>query len=133
MRLGSPAWDILCRIRGARFSTRDLGEAESLAVALAEAARGPLLPFVTYDNPATKQAAQLEVVTLDFLDTLAWLEGCGAVTGEQADAIEATAAAVDGWRRPAGYAGSIDTIGLARRVGTIARVDAWRERVSHGN
>ena len=72
---GTRAWAHFTTLRGAQFSTRDLGEDESIAIALAAAEDGEWLPFVTYDRPATRDARESGVVTLDFLDTLAWLVG----------------------------------------------------------
>ena len=115
VRPGSAAWSAFGTIRGGRYATRDLGEAESLAVAVAEAEDGRLLPFVTYDKLATKQAGLKGVVTLDFLDTLSWLTGCGVITTEEADDVESLAGATDGWRRPTGYAGSVEDVAAARR------------------
>lgn len=123
---GLPVWEVFGRIRGGKLSTRDLGEAESIAVAVAEAEEGRLLPFVTYDNPATKLGDLHGVVTLDFLDTLAWLVGCGAITVERADEIEALASVEDGWKRPAGYAGNIESVRLTRQQAVNTRVEVWR-------
>lgn len=128
VRPGVAAWDAFCSIRGGRYATRDLGEDESLAVALTKAAEGELLPFVTYDRLATSRSGEMGVVTLDFLDTLAWLVGCGAVTEERADEIEGLAAAVDGWKRPTGYTGSIRTVLVARQAAVVERVQRWRAR-----
>jgi hypothetical protein len=128
VRPGGAAWSAFCTLRGGRFATRDLGEDESIAVALAEAERGELLPFVTYDRLATSRSGGAGVVTLDFLDTLAWLVGCGVVTAQQADEIESLASVVDGWRRPAGYAGTIESVRETRQRAVVERVLAWRAR-----
>ncbi|MFS8067118.1 MAG: hypothetical protein ACMG6S_12170 [Byssovorax sp.] len=128
VRPGTPAWEQLCLLRAGRCSTRDLGEDESLAVALTQIAQGEWLPFVTYDRQATRITTDLGVVALDFLDTLAWLVGCGVVTAERGDEIEALASMVDGWRRPAGYAGSIESVRGARQAHLIERVAAWRAK-----
>ena len=53
---GAPAEGHLALLRPESRSTRDLGEDESLAVALAKAAEGEHLPFVTYDGRAGKKA-----------------------------------------------------------------------------
>jgi hypothetical protein len=127
---GTRAWALFGQIRGDRHSTRDLGEEESFAIALALAEEGELLPFVTYDRPATSQAKGLEIVTLDFLDTLAWLVGCGALTAERADEIEALAGVVDGWKRPSGYGGSIEAEREKRQAAVVQRVQAWRARIA---
>jgi hypothetical protein len=129
VRPGAAAWDAFTRIRGGRFGTRDLGEEESLAVALTEAGEGRLLPFVTYDNPATKRAGVEGIVALDFLDTLAWLVGCGVMTVEEADEIEAMAAPADGWRRPVGYPGTIEGVREARQGAVLERTAAWRAAI----
>lgn len=60
------------------------------------------------------------------LDTLAWLVGCGALTEERADEIDTLAAAVDGWKRPAGYTGSIQIVREARQAAVVERVLRWR-------
>ncbi len=122
----TPYWDAFATIRGGRPSTRDLGEDESLAVAVTAFGRGELFPFVTYDRGAADDAARLGVVTLDFLDTLAWLVHCGRLTAEQADAIEADARVEDGWRPPVGYTGSIETVQDARVAALVERVRARR-------
>lgn len=96
---GSREWEHFTLIRKG-FSTVDLGEDESMAVALAEADRGSQVPIVTYDDGATRKAHGLGIVTVSFLETLAWMVSCGLLTEEQAIEIEARAAARDGWRRP---------------------------------
>lgn len=128
VRPGTPEWSHFCLIQAGKYSTRDLGERESFAVALARADEGELLPFVTYDRGATSEAETLGVVTLDFLDTIAWLVGCGALAAERADEIERLAIPVDGWKRPQGYTGSIESIRSARQVAVVERVAAWRAR-----
>jgi hypothetical protein len=126
IRLGTRVWELFCQLRGGEYSTRDLGEYESLAVALARAEEGEFLPFITYDRPATKQADDSRVVTLDFLDTLAWLVGCGVLTAPEADEIEGLASIEDGWKRPADYAGSIETVREARQAKVVERMTRWR-------
>lgn len=123
---GTPAWNHLCLLRGGNYSTRNLGEAESIAVALADSDGGVLLPFVTYDDGATKLSSSRGIVTIDFLDTLSWLVSCAVLAVSDADAIATRATALDGWRPPHAYAGSIDTIRGARQAAVVARVDAWR-------
>jgi hypothetical protein len=130
LRVGTRAWELFGQLWGGRHTTRDLGEYESFAVALAMAENAELLPFVTYDLPAASQARQLDLVTLDFLDTLAWLVGCGALTVERANAIEALASVVDGWKRHPGYSGSIETEREARQAAVVGRVNAWRARLA---
>ncbi len=120
-------WDHFSRIRGGRFSTKDLGEAESLAVCLDEQARGRCLPFVTYDNAAAKEAAGVGVVTLDFLDTLAWLVGCGVLDADRANAIERAATPFDGWRRPPTYDGSIAQVVAARQTRVVVACAASKK------
>ena len=68
-------------------------------------------------------------MTLDFLDTLAWLVGCGVLTVDRADGIEALAGVVDGWKRPSGYGGSVETERKARQAAVVRRVAAWRAHV----
>lgn len=99
---GSREWWHFALIREG-FSTVDLGEDESLAVALAEADRGNQVPLVTYDDGAARKARGLGIATVSFLETLAWMHACGLITEEQAAEIEARAAARDGWRRPPGH------------------------------
>ena len=99
---GSREWWHFALIRKG-FSTVDLGEDESLAVALAEADRGNQVPVVTYDDEAARKARGLGIATVSFLETLAWMHACGLITEEQAAEIEARAAARDGWRRPPGH------------------------------
>lgn len=123
---GSATWEQFSRLRGHARSTRDLGEDESLAIALAEANEGNVLPFVTYDKGATSDAERERVVTLDFLDTLAWLVGCGVLSCEEADAIEVAATSAHGWKRPASYPGSIESIRAARQSATAGLIGVWR-------
>ena len=106
---GNSYWDAFCRIRGSMLGTQDLGEQESIAVCVGEAQAGRLLPFVSYDRGAARIAVQNGVVVVDFLATLAWAVEVGAATAERADAIEDLAQSVNGWKRPPGYAGSIET------------------------
>lgn len=126
VRLGTREWELFGELRGGRLGTRDLGEDESIAIALAHAERGQWLPFVTYDGGAAKQCMPRGVATLDFLDTLSWLTGCGVIEAERADEIEALAQRCDGWKRPIGYAGSIAAVRDKRQATSIARVGAWR-------
>lgn len=100
--VGSREWDHFVLIRKG-FSTVDLGEDESIAIALAEADRGTQIPIVTYDAEAAKKARGLGIATVSFLETLAWMHHCGLITEAQAAEIEARATAQDGWRRPAGH------------------------------
>ncbi len=125
---GQSTWDTFCRLRGGQCSTRDLGEDESLAVALTMAEGGTLLPFVTYDCGASSDAIREGVVILDFLDTLAWLVGCGVLSAERADALEQDAGSVDGWKRPPGYTGAIESVRSRRQVAVVARVEDWRRQ-----
>jgi hypothetical protein len=45
-------------------------------------------------------AQEQGVLTMDFLDTLAWLLGCGVLDEAEAEQIEQVASLCDGWRRP---------------------------------
>ena len=119
---GTAEWDQLAVVRGGLCSPRNLGEDESIALCLAGAARGQRLPFVTYDRRALTLAAGFDVATMDFLDTLSWLVGCGRLTPEEADTIEAKAGPCDGWRRPAGYAGAIERVRADRQAALVARM-----------
>ncbi|HSK02861.1 MAG TPA: hypothetical protein VK932_16530 [Kofleriaceae bacterium] len=103
---GSKEWNHFVRIRS-EFSTVDLGEDQSIAVALAEAERDNHVPIVTYDEGATRKARSFGVATVSFLETLAWLVTCELITVEQASELEARAAARDGWRRPPAQAGAL--------------------------
>jgi hypothetical protein len=119
---GTLEWDELAVVRGGVCSPRDLGEDESIAICLAEATRGQAVPFATYDRRALSAAAGLGIATLDFLDTLAWLVGCGRLTAEEADTIEAKAGPCDGWKRPAGCTGSIDDVRADRQASLLAQI-----------
>ncbi|MBI4705070.1 MAG: hypothetical protein HY744_28520 [Deltaproteobacteria bacterium] len=125
VKLGSAAFVHLARLRGGRPSTRDLGEDESLAVALAAIDAGERVPFVSYDHQAARRAGQEGIVTLDFLDSLAWLVGCGTIEAERADQIARTAHRVDGWRPHPGYAGGIEIERLARQSRMVEAVARW--------
>ncbi len=103
---GSLEWKQFARVRDG-FSTVDLGEDQSIAIALAEADRHNPMPIVTYDDGAVKKAQQYGVATVSFLATLAWLVSCGVISVEEADDLEARAAARDGWVRPAAQAGPL--------------------------
>jgi predicted nucleic acid-binding protein len=70
VRLGSSAWDHFARLRGGVATTRDLGEDETLALALDARAKGEELPLVVFDYAAGRRAQGEGLVTLDFLDTL---------------------------------------------------------------
>jgi hypothetical protein len=59
---------------------------------------------------------------MDFLDTLAWLVGCGQLSAAAADELEVLAASVDGWRRPTGYVGQIETVRERRQAALMERV-----------
>jgi hypothetical protein len=111
---GSKEWNHFVQIRKG-FSTVDLGEDESLAVALAEADRGNQVPIVTYDDEATRKARGLGTATVSFLETLAWMLTCELITEEQANEIEARAAARDGWRRPPVHVGTLADLVLPLR------------------
>lgn len=113
---GSPEWKHFALVRG-EFSTVDLGEDQSIAIALAEADRDNPMPIVTYDNGAEKKAHGFGVATVSFLETLAWLVSCGLLAVEEAEDLEQRAVARDGWRRSAGQAGS-----LAAQVSSLCEV-----------
>ena len=123
---GSAEWDAFCVLRGGEFSTADLGEDESLAICLAEARKGRFLPLVTFDRGAAKKAIANGVPTLDFLALLSWLVACGKLTSEEADAIEASASALNGWKRPAGYNGGLASVAVALRDATGTALHAWK-------
>jgi hypothetical protein len=106
---GGAEWSHFARIRS-EFSTVDLGEDESIAVALAEADRDRPIPIVTYDEKAARKARSLEIVTISFLETLAWMRACELITEEQATEIEARAATRDGWRRPRDHVGPLTNL-----------------------
>ncbi len=103
---GSPEWKHFARVRDG-FSTVDLGEDQSIAIALAEADRRNPMPIVTYDNGAAKKAQLYGVASVPFLATLAWLVSCGVISVQEADDVEARATARDGWTRPAAQAGPL--------------------------
>ena len=105
---GSSEWKHFALIRG-EFSTVDLGEDQSIAIALAEADRDHPTPIVTYDDRAEAKAHRYGVVTVSFLGTLAWLVSCGLISVEDAEGLEERAAAQDGWKRPAAQAGPLST------------------------
>ena len=129
---GSREWSHFALIRKG-FSTVDLGEDESLAVALAEADRGNQVPIVTYDDAAAKKARSLGLATVSFLETLAWMHTCGLITEEQAAEIEARAAARDGWKRPLGPAVPLeDLVSLLRDALASAPEAAPRKRRGRG-
>jgi hypothetical protein len=124
---GSKEWSHFARIRRG-FSTVDLGEDESLAVALAEAERGNPVPIVTYDRGATKKARSFGIAIVSFLETLAWMLTCGLITAEQAIEIEARAAARDGWTRPPEHAGSPAELMLPGRETLEAALQAAKRK-----
>lgn len=103
---GSPEWRYFARVREG-FSTVDLGEDQSIAIALAEADRRNPMPIVTYDNGAARKAQQHGVASVSFLATLAWLVSCGVISVQEAEDLEARATARDGWARPAAQAGPL--------------------------
>jgi predicted nucleic acid-binding protein len=103
---GSPEWKHFALVRG-EFSTVDLGEDQSIAIALAEVARDNPMPIVTYDDGAEKKARSFGVATVSFLGTLAWLVSCGLISVPDAEDLEDRAAARDGWRRPAAQTGPL--------------------------
>jgi len=124
---GTREWETFCLIRQ-RFSTRDLGEDESLAVCLAEASRGHLLPFVTFDGKGTADANSQGVVTLGFLELLSWLVELGSLTLTEADTLEELAIVRNGWKRPTNYSGSLHTVEQQLRDRVIATVGEWKAR-----
>jgi hypothetical protein len=126
---GTPEWDALCGIRGAKYSTTGLGEDESIAVCLAEARRGRVLPLVTFDRSAAMRAEQQGVVTMGFLALLTWMVGSELLTLEEADSLEACAREVNGWKRPPGYDGSLEGHADELRKITGKAIEAWRRRV----
>lgn len=126
--VGSPEWDQLTRIRD-EFSTVDLGEDESIAIALAEARRGNVVPFVTYDQGATLKAHGLGVATVSFLETLAWLIHCGLIDEGEAADLEQRATARDGWKRPPGNGGPVAEQVATLTGALIPRLEAASQRV----
>jgi hypothetical protein len=103
--VGSPEWTHLALLR-AEFSTVDLGEDQSIAIALAEADRNNFMPIVTYDHGAEQKARNHDVATVSFLETLAWLVTCGRLSVEAAEEIEDRAKSRDGWKRRSTQVGS---------------------------
>lgn len=107
---GSEEWNEFCLLRGEGKATRDLGEDESIAICLADAKRGRILPFATFDRRPGRRAQELSIVVLDFLAVLCFLCTTGTLTIEQADKIETLAARINGWRRPQGCPVSIESL-----------------------
>lgn len=89
---GSPEWKHFVLVRKG-FSTVDLGEDQSIAIALAEAERDTPMPIVCYDYGAVRKAHELNVATVSFLATLAWLISCGRLSLEHAEELEERATA----------------------------------------
>ena len=119
---GTPFWSAFSRLRGARYNTRDLGDDELLAIAVTWADDGVRLPIVTYDAGAAKDALAEGLVAIDFLDTLAWLVGCGRLTADQANEVERRAQLLEGYRRSTSYSGQIDHVYEARQAELVTRV-----------
>jgi predicted nucleic acid-binding protein len=124
IRPGGPEWDTYSTLIGAGATNNDRGELESIAVALTAGAADARLPFLCCDNKALKKSIRRGLVTLDFLDTLAWLVACGVLGVGDADAIELRAREVDGWQPPEGYAGSVETERAARQARVVADYNA---------
>lgn len=118
-------WSDFSRLRADRYSTRDLGDDELLAVAATHAAEGVLFPLLTYDRGAAANAAREGLITLDFIDTLAWLVGCGRLSEEAADDVLVLARRLDGYQPPPGYPGNLSAIRVQRQQATIERTAAW--------
>jgi hypothetical protein len=104
-----PYWDAFCRERGGLVGTANLGEQESIAICVAESQRGEPWPLVTYDAGPGRRAQHLGLVVIDFLTTLAWCVEVGALTDKEANTIEDRAQVLNGWKRPAGYDGDIES------------------------
>ncbi len=126
---GTAVWEEFSRIRGGRFSTRDLGEDESLAVCLARARQHRLLPLVTFDMKAAADADRAGVATIDFLSLLSWLAACGSLSYEAAEALEGLAAKRNGWKRPAFYTDHLESHAEALRQATAHAIQEWRLRL----
>lgn len=124
IQVGSPEWQYFTRVRE-RMGTRDIGEDASLAIALARADRGEFLPFVVFDDRASRKAREHKIATLSFLETLAWLVSCGVATIDDAERIEQRAAVHDGWRRPTTQAGP-----LAEQIATLVTESRTRIEAS---
>jgi predicted nucleic acid-binding protein len=126
---GSPEWKNFSLIRNS-FSTVDLGEDQSIALALTEADRGKQTPLVTYDYGAEKKANALGVITISFLETLAWLMSCKKISLQEAEKIEARATARDGWRRPIHQVGPLGDLvdGLCRSLSSSIEVRKPRKK-----
>lgn len=105
-------------LRGDGAGQRDLGEDTSIAACVAALQRGERIPLAVDDRRATSAAASLGIVTLDFLDVLAWTVELGSCTAERGDAIERLARAANGWRPPQGYSGRIEDT----RADRVARI-----------
>jgi predicted nucleic acid-binding protein len=121
VKLGSGAYEQFCRLRGATATTRDLGEDETIALALDARARGEALPVVIFDDRAGRDAVAEGLTVLDFLDTVSWLVGCGLIAPGDADALVQRAGPLDGFRPPPGYGGSIESVRAARQTGFMNR------------
>jgi hypothetical protein len=127
---GTPEWEIFCRLRGGTYSNQNLGEIESVAVCLARADQGDCVPFITYDERASRLAREQGVLTMDFLDTLAWLLGCGVIDEAEAGQIEQAASRCDGWRRPRETESEKDLVALcpARQQQFVVSHARWSAR-----
>lgn len=129
VKVGTPAWDVFCQVRGAVFSNQDMGEDESLAICVTEARKGRLLPLVTFDKGAAAKAAQFRVPTVDFLSLLSWLVACGSLSHEEAEALEVMAAKCNGWKRPSFYQGQLEPHAESLRQRTAHSIQDWRLRL----
>lgn len=126
---GSLEWDALAKVRGGLFSNRDLGEDESLAIALVAAQKKRFLPLATFDVGAAKAANRLGVPVLDFLSLLAWMVACGCLSFAEADAVELLATQRNGWKRPSSYRGSVEAHATELRQSTGRAIFEWTARV----
>ncbi len=104
VRIGSAAYDAYCRLGGADVGngTQDMGELESVALAVAARDAGNVVPFATTDTGAARIATLEKVVVLDFRDVLSLAWNGAAIDAEEAARIEARATVTNGWKPPAG-------------------------------
>lgn len=129
---GSEEWNALCLARGGAYSTTGLGEDQSIAVCVAQARRGRILPLVTFDKGAGRKATKFGVATVDFLSLLAWLVGCECMTVDEANALEVLAGKRNGWKRPNGYSGTLEQHADHLRNAIGPSIHKWRVRAKRG-
>ena len=82
--------------------------------------------MVVFDARAGRDARDQGLVTLDFLDTMAWLVGCAVTSAEDADDLVRRAGPIDGWVPPAGYSGSIESVRAERQARFLAAFSSLR-------